>query len=332
MAKPQRRAQGQSSDGRQSDDTLALSVYILVLRTLSIELSILALSPVYGSTNAQNSSALPLAIGTLLFLAVFLSSLRNRRNSHSKYGLLLASTTGCAVPVVIDFCNGYSEVLGANWGPFFAMSPSIFLNCAALHYVASSFVTGQVIGVFGDPGWITTSAATALAYAAMATVEHGVHMALNPVLGVFVLSQLGRQGFLAVMSCFFALLIRSKSILMTLPIIFLAFSSTHIPLQFTLARLNASLEPQGYRVIARQESVTGYVSVVDNVRDGYRVLRCDHSLLGGEWTRYPPGVNPKLREPIYAIFVMLEAVRLAQIEEGHFLPPKAENEQQALFM
>ena len=46
-----------------------------------------------------------------------------------------------------------------------------------------------------------------------------------------------------------------------------------------LARL-----PPEYTYLARQESVTGMITVVENSAAGYRVLKCDHSLLGGLWT------------------------------------------------
>ena len=66
----------------------------------------------------------------------------------------------------------------------------------------------------------------------------------------------------------------------------------------------------------RRESVTGYVSVLDNTEAGYRVMRCDHSLLGGEWQKAPKGLEHLARggfkEPIYAVFVLLEAVRLVE--------------------
>ncbi|KAL8691029.1 MAG: hypothetical protein Q9224_004266 [Gallowayella concinna] len=79
--------------------------------------------------------------------------------------------------------------------------------------------------------------------------------------------------------------------------------------------LNGTLQDFGYSLVARQESNTGYISVLDNVKDGFRVMRCDHSLLGGEWLPQP-GYEHNLREPVYAIFVMLEAVRLAQPDSG----------------
>lgn len=85
----------------------------------------------------------------------------------------------------------------------------------------------------------------------------------------------------------------------------------YTPSIYTDKMLNLTLHKHGFSLVARQESLTGYISVLDNQRDGFRVMRCDHSLLGGEWIP-PRGHVPKLQEPIYAIFVMLEAVRLVQ--------------------
>lgn len=49
----------------------------------------------------------------------------------------------------------------------------------------------------------------------------------------------------------------------------------------------------------------------------FMALRCDHSILGGEWLQKAGGKGEKLgmREPIYGVFVMLEAVRLVEREE-----------------
>lgn len=78
----------------------------------------------------------------------------------------------------------------------------------------------------------------------------------------------------------------------------------------------------------RAESVTGYVSVLENLDMQYRVLRCDHSLLGGEWLvtdeRRKQGIT--VSEPIYAVFEMLEAVRLVQVAEDS----KIDSEKSAL--
>jgi spermidine synthase len=46
-------------------------------------------------------------------------------------------------------------------------------------------------------------------------------------------------------------------------------------------------------------------------------MRCDHSLLGGDWTTPPPkGRKPRVKEPIFAIFTMLEAIRLVEPDPG----------------
>ena len=88
-----------------------------------------------------------------------------------------------------------------------------------------------------------------------------------------------------------------------------------IPLPYANDMLNHTLNQYGYSLVARQESNTGYISILDNTKDGFRVMRCDHSLLGGEWLA-EGSLGSNLREPIYAVFVMLEAVRLVQPGSG----------------
>lgn len=75
---------------------------------------------------------------------------------------------------------------------------------------------------------------------------------------------------------------------------------------------NEILGREGFRLIARKQSLTGYISVLENVQDHYRVMRCDHSLLGGIWIRHAGKAIAHLREPVFAIFVVLEAVRLVR--------------------
>jgi hypothetical protein len=66
----------------------------------------------------------------------------------------------------------------------------------------------------------------------------------------------------------------------------------------------------GWSLIDRQESLTGYISIIESAEKGFRVMRCDHSLLGGEWLA---STRHRLAEPIYGVFVMLEAVRLIEV-------------------
>lgn len=110
----------------------------------------------------------------------------------------------------------------------------------------------------------------------------------------------------------YTLLAPSLLLATTMGALFHSYSEN--PLCVLSPSLNATLAPYNHSIIARTESVTGYVSVLDNFEMGYRVLRCDHSLLGGEWQRAPKGfpVGEKFKEPIYAIFVTMEAVRLVE--------------------
>lgn len=86
----------------------------------------------------------------------------------------------------------------------------------------------------------------------------------------------------------------------------------HLLSQARTAALHEALLNHGYSLVARSESLTGYISLLDNVNEGFRVMRCDHSLLGGEWINTPRTHVSGLKDPIFAIFTMLEAVRLVE--------------------
>lgn len=119
-----------------------------------------------------------------------------------------------------------------------------------------------------------------------------------------------------VLAFIYASLFPSKLLLLAIPsILHSIYFNVHMPFPPTTHFLNYSLQSNlNWTVIARQESVTGYISVLENSEMQLRVLRCDHSLLGGEW--FPPSDREhrsKVREPIYAVFAMLEAVRLVEM-------------------
>lgn len=97
-----------------------------------------------------------------------------------------------------------------------------------------------------------------------------------------------------------------------------------------LSWLNGGMEKEGWKILDRRDSLTGYVSVVESLKDGFRVLRCDHSLLGGEWVKFEDTGRFKgnqVAEPIYGVFAMLEAVRLVEVPH-----PVPDNEAKALVM
>lgn len=91
--------------------------------------------------------------------------------------------------------------------------------------------------------------------------------------------------------------------------------------------LDVSLQSQNYTLLARHWSNTGYLSVLENTAANYRVMRCDHSLLGGEWqlTSQRRLEGWRVPESIYAVFTMLEAVRLLDVRN-----PVADSDASAL--
>ncbi|EME84472.1 uncharacterized protein MYCFIDRAFT_152699 [Pseudocercospora fijiensis CIRAD86] len=81
------------------------------------------------------------------------------------------------------------------------------------------------------------------------------------------------------------------------------------------AHPNDALATHNWTLMDRAWSNTGYISVLESQENKYRILRCDHSLLGGEWLLTPERASKegwRVNEPIYSAFEMLEAVRLMQ--------------------
>jgi len=87
-------------------------------------------------------------------------------------------------------------------------------------------------------------------------------------------------------------------------------------LAMTLTQIYNPKQPgTSWSVLAHGESVTGYISVLENAELQYRLLRCDHSLLGGEWLLTEQRVKNEgwqVPEPVFGVFAMLEAVRLVR--------------------
>jgi hypothetical protein len=104
-----------------------------------------------------------------------------------------------------------------------------------------------------------------------------------------------------------------------------AFYNTHVPSTSLTNQLNSTLQTTNWTLLERAESLTGYISIIESAEKGFRVMRCDHSLLGGEWL--PSITRTGRTEPIYGIFVMLEAVRLVKVEN-----PVPDKEAKALVM
>ena len=210
---------------------------------------------------------------------------------------------------------GTARILGPVWSAALvdaiALGPllSITLNvCLRTDYLAIRKPANRY-AQFGPV------AATAVL---LVVVDKAVSRILPEVIGLNIVCT--RMGLMLVAVLVSALIFPSR-LLFFVALLFLHSLSLnpHVSTPSATATRDALLASSGFSLIARHESLTGYVSVLENRKDGFRVMRCDHSLLGGQWIhgigKWPGGEAYKgemgrVAEPIYVIFVMLEAVRL----------------------
>ena len=147
-----------------------------------------------------------------------------------------------------------------------------------------------------------------------------------------VFSRFGLQTITALMYASFAATLQHFKVFFAaiLPLFHIIFVCPHLQLPYNTNILNGTIQAQGFSLVARQESLTGYISVLDNGDQEYRVMRCDHSLLGGEYLRKPKG--SRYNEPVYTIFLTLEAVRLLQTKAPESQSPVTSEVTHALVM
>ncbi|KAL2266137.1 hypothetical protein VTJ83DRAFT_5489 [Remersonia thermophila] len=290
-----------------------LAIYAKSLALLSLiaafsTISQLNLSPVYGAIPAAKWHA------KLLMAACFVgwsSNLALNRALPFRPEALLP-VLALWTPALQFFLAEASGKLTATWGPLVTEGLTLFPVVTISVACVATTLEGADLSLL--PGW--------LADAAPGLGSYGYFKAAEKVLGFLLESNVGRTllntrlGMEVVLGGLYALLAPSKLLLLALPaLLHTALLNTHVPTDAALAKLNAGLAEVGYTVLDRAESITGYISVVDSQKEGYRVLRCDHSLLGGEWVKFANHAQfryNQVAEPIYGVFTMLEAVRLVE--------------------
>ncbi|KAL9627940.1 MAG: hypothetical protein Q9204_006223 [Flavoplaca sp. TL-2023a] len=274
-----------------------LCLYLL-LETISILNSILF--PVYGSLPASRYTW-PLEITAFLVAGSVYRVCKGSSRVWSQWLSILL----LPIPTLQLYLFQFSGQLGASKGPLV----SGLLTCFPLTLIGAVVANkrlARTIDEFGFDGrmpQIITTLASLVAY-------NTPNLFTKLLFGtIFTKSKIAFYYLLAIPQI---LIFPSKYLyLAALPVLHTTLFSVYSPLPYSNTLLNTTLQQHGYSLVARQESLTGYISVLDNNKNGFRVMRCDHSLLGGEW--FPqPGYESQLREPVYAIFVMLEAVRLVQ--------------------
>ncbi|CAI4219879.1 unnamed protein product [Parascedosporium putredinis] len=282
-----------------------IPVLLLTLLGVFSTASQLSLSPVFGSLPSAVWNGKLTAAGCFIGWAGSIWIERLLPVGPAK----LIPVFAIAAPAVHFFLSQYSSVLTARWGPVVIESLTLF----PVALLTASCVAGLLEGVSLKPlpGFLGESAPGLGSLAYFKFVENLSSRLVMVYAGRAIF--LTRVGLQMLLASVYTVLAPSKLILLTLPaIIHTTFFNYHLPTPMATAALQAKLEADSWLLLDRKESLTGYISVLESVEQGFRVLRCDHSLLGGEWTKVK---GPILAEPIYSVFVMLEAVRLVEVPE-----------------
>ncbi|RAL06073.1 spermidine synthase [Aspergillus ibericus CBS 121593] len=279
---------------------------LLFLTAFYSPLTVLMLTPVYGSAPAHIFH--PYGLALIGAAGWFLKDQIQRLTGRQ--ALYLVPVIAFWVPTVQSFLFASSSVLGNPFGAVvtevISYYPLVLLSVACAGKLVQA---GLDLGRHGEA--VVEHVPLVVTYVIYKTGEKFAKLFLAKFIGTtFFFSRAGLQLLLPAL---YSAIAPSKLLLLAIPsLLFSMTSNVHM----NSGALNSYLNDEGFDLLARQDSSTGYISVLDNLGDGFRVMRCDHSLLGGQWTKMPQNYNPAVMDPIYSVFTMLEAVRLIETDHG----------------
>ncbi|KAJ4160505.1 hypothetical protein NW754_003625 [Fusarium falciforme] len=280
------------------------TAFILGLLGVASSVSQLNLSPVYGSIPSAVTHAPVIMAGCFVGWAgnLFL------RNVLPLPTAQLLPIIALNVPAIQYLAGGFSDRLGCWWGPLVTEALTLF----PLAVFSAACVADQLedANLSMLPGFVAEAAPGIGSWAFFRLAERIANEKLQGLIGsAFWFTRVGLE---LVLAGIYAVFSPSKYLVLAIPaLLHTAVLNTHVMTPMATASLNSTLAAQNWTLLERKESLTGYISILENLGQGFRVMRCDHSLLGGEWVRIQ---GQKVSEPIYGVFVMLEAVRLIQRE------------------
>ncbi|KAI5861392.1 S-adenosyl-L-methionine-dependent methyltransferase [Durotheca rogersii] len=276
---------------------------LVVLMAVYANVSQLTLSPVYGQIAAARLHQR--VIWSALFVGWGGNLALRRLLPFATIKLL--PLVAAYVPMAQFFLFQVSGYFGAETGPAITealtLAPLVALSTACVADIL------EAADLSALPKSIAGSVPGLSSYGLFKLAEMDSARQMSEQIGRSVLQT--RVGLELVLAATYAIMARSKLLVWTLPaVLHAAFFNTHLITPMATNSLNATLNASGWSLIDRWESTTGYISVLDSHKDGFRVLRCDHSLLGGEWTKFERKI---VAEPIYSVFTQLEAIRLVKV-------------------
>lgn len=298
------------AESSQSDPFLCVlrAMCILELAAIYSPLSQLTLAPVYGSIP---SSVYHHEITSVIVLLTLTRSSLLSRFMPAKleyYIPILASS----IPLIQSYLFRYSTRLGVDFGPLVTEGFTYYPLLLMSTYSAARILLDAKIDQYLH---------AAMGSTILGLSTYGFFVLIRSK-SSFLISQFfalsatfTRVSLQCVVGALFTILSPSKLSLLAIPaMIHTTWFNPHFVSPHTDALANSTLQATQWNLLERAESNTGYISVLENLDAGYRVLRCDHSLLGGEWLvtdeRRSQGITTS--EPIYSVFEILEAVRLVE--------------------
>ena len=302
---------------------LLIGLGLLLLTAFYSPAFLFTLAPVYGAVppNIFHSYGVAIAAACGWFLKDWIQQISRRR------AIFLLPVLAFWVPTIQYVLFQMSSSFGNPTGPIvteiFAFYPLVILSVGC---AAKLIQSGSNLARHGDV--IAEHVPLLGSYIVYSIGENFAKFFISECIGfTFFLTRSGLQFLLAIL---YSALVPSKWIALAVPsILFSLTANVHVPLGAMTGVLNSAIQTEGYTMLARQDSSTGYISVLENNNEGFRVMKCDHSLLGGEWTQMPVNYNPVVKDPVYSVFVMLEAVRLVEPEHGE---PRNDRNSRALVM
>ena len=279
-------------------------IFVLTLLGVASNVSLMTLSPVYGGIPSAVHHAKVLMGGTFLGWAgnLFLRNiLPGGMNTDQLLPVVMAY-----MPLAQYFLFPQSEKLGALWGPI--VTEAVTLGPLAM--LSAAVAANELEGVKFEklPAFISDAAPGLGSWGVFKLMEMEMGRMLFKRVGtMFVFTRMGVEVILAAL---YAALAPSKWLALAIPaLLHTSVLNTHVMTPYADTALNNTLLAEKWSLLERKESVTGYMSVIESLERGFRVMRCDHSLLGGQWVVIQ---GKKVQEPIYGVFAMLEAVRLIE--------------------
>jgi hypothetical protein len=308
---------------RPVTETIGTAFALLALAALGSSISQLNLSPVYGSIPAAIYHQKGITFSMML---AYIAKKAFKGSGDTVEPRNWIAPWAYYIPVIQFLLFRYSSELGALYGPLVTEAATYF-PLLFLSFLTTIMLLDD-LGLSGFGSAMADATPAVLAYISFTTIRTAISGLLPDLMGTSdFFSRSGLQLLLGTLS---AVLSKSSLLFFAIPaVLHTLFTNPHHYAAGTTNILNNTLAEYRYSILDRHDSKTGYISVIENLKDGYRALRCDHSILGGEWQLTPDrrAAGQTVKETIYSVFTMLEAVRM--IKTDIVIP---DNERDALFM